>query len=271
MIKIKEDSLRLFLENVRDKYGDDFVNYSYATLKRRIAIHCIKLNIDTFYLYTQYVLSSKEIFDEMFSHFSINVTEFFREPEQLKIFKEQVIPYLKTFPYVKIWCAGCSTGESPYSLAILLDEANILNKCQIYATDFNNRVLYHAKKGLYDIVNFNEISQQYLESGGVENLQNYFVKKGKFFQIKKRLKEKILFYNHNLVTDGSINNFQLVICKNVVIYFNKDLKDTILKKFDDVIVPNGFLILGDSEFLPSKFEKKMKLYIKKSKVYQKKC
>lgn len=270
-MKIKDESLKEFLQNVKNRFGDDFTNYNYITLKRRIEIHSIKLNVDTFYLYTQYVLNSQEIFDEMFTHFSINVTEFFRESKQLQIFKNEVIPYLKTFPYLKIWSAGCSTGQEAYSLSILLEEAGLLDKCQIYATDFNNIVLDQAKNGLFDIGNFDTISEQYKISGGEKNLENYFIKKGKFYQIKKRLKEKILFFNHNLVTDGVMNNFQLIICKNVVIYFNKDLKETVLKKFDESLKCNGFVILGNSEYLPEEFEKKFKLYSNNSKVYQKKC
>jgi chemotaxis protein methyltransferase CheR len=207
----------------------------------------------------------------MFSHFSINVTEFFREPKQMKIFKDEIVPYLKTFPYLKIWCAGCSIGMESYSLSILLEECGITNKYQIYATDFNNKVLEHAKTGLYDIPNFEEASTTYKMSGGEYNLIDYFIKKGKFYQIKKRLKEKILYFNHNLVTDSIINNFQLIICKNVVIYFNKDLKDTILKNFNESLVPHGFMVLGNSEFLPTEFTNSMKLYNEKSKVYQKRC
>ena len=270
-MKVKEKALETFLKDVKSKYGHDFENYNYSTIIRRIEVHCIKLNINNFYLYTQNVLNSKEIFDEMFSHFSINVTEFFREPKQLNIFVEEIIPYLKTYPYLKIWCAGCSTGMEPYSLSILLEEHGLVNKCQIYATDFNNKVLEQAKIGLYDIPKFDEVSKNYKLSGGKYELIDYFIKKGKYYQIKKRLKEKILFFNHNLVTDSIINNFQLIICKNVVIYFNEDLKDTILKKFEDSLVSHGFMILGQSEFLSRKLMNNMKLYNKNSKVYQKKC
>jgi len=270
-MKITDELLKEFLEEVKKKYGDDFVNYHYSTIRRRIKTHCIKLNINNFYLYTQYILGDKDMFDEMFEHFSINITEFFREPEQLKIFQNQIILYLKTFPYLKIWCAGCSTGEEAYTLSILLEEAGLLDKCQIYATDFNNKVLARAKEGLYDIPNFDELSQRYNNSGGCLDVNNYFIRKGKYYQIKKRLKEKILFFNHNLVTDGLINNFQLIVCKNVVIYFNKDLKETILKLFEESLVCNGFLNLGNSEYLPSTLDDKFKLYIKNSKVYQKRC
>jgi len=268
-MKIADPKLIEFLNNVKSQYGDDFTNYNYNTLKRRIAIHAIKLNVDTFYLYTQFILNDKEIFNEMFSHFSINVTEFFREPEQMKIFKDVVLSYLETFPYLKIWCAGCSTGEEAYSLSILLLEFGLLHKCQIYATDFNNKVLQQAKNGLYDIEKFDKASLNYKKSGGENEFSDYFVKKGKFYQIKKKLQEKILFFNHNLVTDSIINNFQLIICKNVVIYFNRDLKDTILNKFDNSLVSNGFLILGSCEFLPNQFERTFKIYSKNSKVYQK--
>jgi len=270
-MKIKDESLKVFLIDIKNTYGDDFVGYNYETLKRRIEVHAIKANIKDFYLYTQYILNSKEIFDEMFSHFSINVTEFFREPKQLKTFKNEVIPYLKTFPYLKIWCAGCSSGQEAYSLSIILEEEGMLDKCQIYATDFNNKVLEQAKNGLYDIPDFEQSSTQYKESGGREKLENYFIKKGKFYQVKKRLKEKILFFNHNLVTDGVMNNFQLIICKNVVIYFNKNLKNVVLDKFNESLLYNGFMILGNSEYLPNEFENKFKLYSKSSKVYQKKC
>jgi len=270
-MKIDEDLLILFLKSIKEKYGDDFLNYNFSMLKRRIRIHSIKLYIDNFNRYTQSVLNSSEIFDEMFTHFSINITEFFREPEQLKNFTEHIIPYLKTFPYLKIWCAGCSTGESPYTLSILLEEVGLLDKCQIYATDFNNQVLSRAKNGLYDIENLTEVSQRYISSGGKKKFEKYFIKKGKYYQIKKRIKEKILFFNHNLVTDGLINTFQLIICKNVVIYFNQELKNITINKFKQSLVYNGFLILGNSEYLPQSLEKDFKLYIKKSKVYQKKC
>jgi len=270
-MKIDDNLLTLFLRNVKEKYGDDFLNYNCRMLKRRILIHSIKLHINSFDKYTQAVLDSMDIFDEMFSYFSINITEFFREPEQLKIFKEHIIPYLETFPYLKIWCAGCSTGESPYSLSILLEEVGLLDKCQIYATDFNNQVLSRAKNGLYDIENLEEVSKRYISSGGEKEFEKYFIKKGKYYQIKKRIKEKILFFNHNLVTDGLINTFQLIICKNVMIYFDQDLKKLTIDKFQQSLVHNGFLILGNSEYLPQSLEKDFKLYIKKSKVYQKKC
>jgi len=268
---IEEQELIKFLKSVYNTYGHDFVHYNHNTLKRRIENHCIKLMIKDFTQYCKLILSNKNYFDEMFNYFSINVTEFFREPLQLKLFREKVIPYLNTFAHIKIWCAGCSSGESPYSLSMILDEAGVLEKCQIYATDFNNRVLAHAKDGLFDIENFEQSYTNYELSGGTKSFKEYFIKQGKYYKIKKYLKEHILFFNHNLATDGVMNEFQLIICKNVIIYFDQNLKETVIDLFDHSLECNGFLILGKSEYLPKKFQDRFKLYIPKSKVYHKKC
>ncbi|MEA3354807.1 MAG: protein-glutamate O-methyltransferase CheR [Campylobacterota bacterium] len=270
-MNIKDDYLTKFLNDVYNKYGDDFVNYNYSTIKRRIETHCIKLFIDDFDEYTQLILSNDDKFNEMFLHLSINVTEFFREPEQLKLFRDKVVPYLNSYTHLKIWYAGSSSGEDPYSLAIILHEAGILNKCQIYATDFNNRVLSYAKEGLYEIKDFKNSYENYEKSGGTNAFKEYFIKKGRFHKIRSFLKEKILFFNHNLATDGVVNEFQLIICKNVLIYFDDKLKQRVFKLFDDSLDCNGFLILGGSEYLLEKYNDRYKLYIPKSKVFHKKC
>ncbi|MEA3315510.1 MAG: CheR family methyltransferase [Campylobacterota bacterium] len=267
------DSIELikFLKKAYDKYEDDFIHYNYKVLKRRIESHCIALNIDDFIEYSTMVLKDKNRYDEMFRYFSINVTEFFREPKELKIFREKVIPYLKTFNHIKIWCAGCSSGESPYSLSIILDEEGLLQKSQIYATDFNNRILVKAKEGLFDIKDFEQSSSNYKKSGGKKDFEDYFLKNGKYKKVKKYLKEHILFFNHNLATDGIMNEFQLIICKNVIIYFNDILKDKVINLFNNSLECNGFLILGNSEYLPIQFQDKFNHYIPKSKVYHKIC
>ena len=280
MIIIEENKLVEFLKTIYFRYGHDFIHYNHSTLKRRIEVHCIKLSIENFDEYCKFILSHKNNFDDMFNHFSINVTEFFREPEQLKLFRERVIPYLDSFAHIKVWCAGCSSGESPYSMAIMLHEAGVLDKSQIYATDFNNRVLAHAKDGLFEIKEFKQSYLNYEKSGGTKAFKEYFIKKGKYYKIKNFLKEKTLFFNHNLATDGVMNQFQLIVCKNVIIYFDDELKRRVINLFDSSLDCSGFLILGKSEYLPSEFveqtlnnhfKNKFELYIPKSKVYHKKC
>lgn len=268
---IEEEKLNKFLIDVYHKYEHDFINYNHSTLKRRITTHSIKLKIENFEQYCNLVLNNQNNFDEMFYYFSINVTEFFREPKQLKIFREKVVPYLKSFRHIKIWCAGCSSGESPYSLAMLLEEEGILAKSQLYATDFNNRVLAHAKEGLFEIGDFELSSQNYKKSGGTKEFAQYFIKQGKYYKAKNYLKENILFFNHNLATDGVMNQFQLIVCKNVLIYFDSKLKSRVINLFDDSLECNGFLILGNSEYLPKEFSNRFISYIPKSKVFHKKC
>ena len=267
---ISDLQLDLFLKDIYNLYGDDFIHYNYSTLKRRINVHAIKLHIDNFDDYIKSILYDKHLYKDMFYHFSINVTEFFREPEQLKILRDTVLPYLNSYNHIKIWCAGCSSGESPYSLAMILDEENMLHKTQIYATDFNNRILAHAKDGLFDIENFKQSYTNYELSGGKKQFKEYFIKKGKFYQIKHYLKDHILFCNHNLATDSVINEFQLIICKNVIIYFDEILKNRVIKLFNDSLEANGFLILGESEYLPQEFENNLVKYIPHSQIYHKK-
>ncbi len=258
-----------FLMEVESLYGYNFVSYNHNTLKRRISSHAIKLRVSSFEEYSRLVLSNKKYFKGMFGYFSINVTEFFREPKQLKIFRENMLEYLKTYSHIKIWYAGCSTGETVYSLAMLLDEMGLLNRVQIYATDFNNKVLVKAKEGLYELNDFGQIKDNYELSGGRYSFDKYFIKQGKYLQIKSYLKNHILFFNHNLTTDGIINEFNLVICKNVFIYFNTDLKQKVLNLFLDSLKTKGFLILGENEYLNKGFEKTLKNYIPNSKIYQK--
>ncbi len=268
---IDDDKLISFLKSVYTIYEYDFVHYNRNTVKRRIENHSIKLMIEEFENYAKLILSEKKYFDEMFSYLSINITEFFREPKQLKIFREKVIPYLNSYTHINIWCAGCSSGESPYTLAMILHEEGVLEKSQIYATDFNNRVLTKAKDGLFDIENIELSCTNYNISAGSDEFKDYFVKQGKYFKIKKFLKKHILFFNHNLVTDSAMNKFQLIICKNVVIYFDEQLKEHVINLFDESLECNCFLILGNSEYLPEKFKKHYKLYSPHSKVYHKIC
>ncbi len=267
---INDDDLVEFLKSIYNIYGHDFIHYNQKTVKRRIENHCIYLNIDKFDKYCKIVLNNKDHFDKMFKYLSINVTEFFREAEHLKLFREKVVPYLNSFSHIKIWCAGCSSGESPYSMSIILEEEGILDKCQIYATDFNNRILSYAKNGLFEIDDLEQTELNYQKSGGTKKFQNYFLKKGKYFKIKKRLKKHILFFNHNLAIDGVMNEFQLIVCKNVIIYFDDKLKERVFNLFYDSLEYNGFLILGKNENLSKKFDDKFQLYIPQSKVYHKK-
>jgi len=269
LIIIEENKLVEFLKTIYFRYGHDFIHYNHSTLKRRIEVHCIKLSIENFDEYCKFILSHKNNFDDMFNHFSINVTEFFREPEQLKLFKQKVIPYLNSFSHIKIICAGCSSGESPYSLSIILDEAGVLNKCQIYATDFNNTVLQQAKNGIFPKDSFIQFKKDYIQSGGKEDFYKWFEINDDYVEIDSLIKNKVHFFQHNLVTDGIINEFHIVFCRNVLIYFDKKLQEKVFKLIYDSLIRNCFLILGKSETvnIEDGFKKSEKYF--HNKIFQK--
>jgi len=178
------------------------------------------------------------------------------------------MPYIESHPSIRVWSAGCSRGDEAYSLAITLDEMGLLDKSIIYATDFNPRVLNEAKNALFSLDEFNEFKTNYQNSGGKLKFERYFTITDDFIQIKEKIRKKVLFFQHNLVTDGSINEFQFICCRNVLIYFDKILQKNVLKNIDTSLSKGGYLILGESETLPSKYEYS-KIGIHKNKMYQK--
>ena len=270
-IKIEDEELNRFLKAIFEKYGYDFTNYSKGTIKRRIQASALSISINNFEEFSNIILNGKENFKYLFENISINVTEFFREPKELKRLKETVLPYLNSYSHIKIWCAGCSSGESPYSMAIILHEAGMLEKSQIYATDFNNRVLQEAKNGLFSFDNLSLYIDNYKKSGGTGLFSDYFTKNNKYLKIKDYIRQKIVYFNHNLITDNVMNEFQLIVCKNVMIYFDKQLKQRVLQLFDDSLCCNGFLVIGKSEFLNQSWEKRFKSYKQNSRIFQKVC
>lgn len=269
MITIKDEELDSFLQEVLKVYGHDFRQYLRSTLRRRIHLHSIFIKANSFHTYSQKVLSSKETFAGMFKYLSINVTEFFRGPSELKFLRQKVLPYLSSYSHIKIWEAGCSSAMTTYSLAIILEEMGLLKKSQIYATDFNNRVLDQAKEGFYDIKHLNVARKNYTLSGGEDSFDTYIEKTKGGFKMKESIKEKTLFFNHNLVLDKSMNEFQLILCKNVLIYFNEQLKNSVIELFDNSLCVNGFLAVGKNEYLSTKSLKNYREYEHNKRVFQK--
>lgn len=250
-IELPDSEIVEFLADLHKQYGYDYRNYSIESIKRRLH----KAMTDRgFYLFPQFaaqVLHDAELFEELFLEFSINVTHFFRNPEVFSVIREEIFPYLDTYPHIKIWCAGCSTGEEPYSLAILLQEAGLFKKTQIYATDLNPYVLLEAKNGLFSSNNLGVDQENYQKSGGKSHIHDYFEVDGNVLKIDETLKTKILFFQHSLVNSGILNEFQMILCRNVLIYFNAALQLETLRLFQDSLDRNGFLVLGESETIPA--------------------
>jgi len=236
-----------FLENIYQHYGYDYRHYNKKHIIRRIKYSLNRLGIKDFNEFANIILKNRDIFKELFLDISVNITTLFRNPLTYKVLKDNVLDKLKDRDSIKIWCAGCSSGEEPYSISIILKEMGILKKSLIYATDLNSVVLQKAKNGLYSKDNYKLFQQHYDETGFKNSLMKYFDNYGDFFAVKDELKEKILFFRHNLVTDGSLNEFQIIFCRNVIIYFDTTLKARVFNLFDNSLEENGFLILGESE------------------------
>ena len=231
--------IKLLLEAIFLRYGYDFRNYSKAHIKRRILHRLNVSHIKTVSELQFKILRDRDIFRELLDDLSINVTEMYRDPEFYKSLRTTVIPKLKTYAYFKIWHAGCSTGEEVYSLAILLKEEGLLERCQIYATDFNNKVLEIAREGIFKKSDIEQYNQNYRLSGGMYSLSDYYQSMYGSVKFQKELAEKIVFADHNLVTDSVFADVNLILCRNVMIYFEKNLQNQVLKLFCESLVPSG--------------------------------
>jgi len=239
----------LLLEAIFRRYGYDFRNYARASMERRIRHGMQRLGCQQVSELIRRILYEPAFFQELIDSFSITVTEMFRDPEVYVFLRTQVVPYLATYPFIKVWHAGCATGEEVYSLAIVLAEEGILERSTIYATDFNETALQTAREGIYPIDRLKGYSDNYHKSGGQQSLVNYFHAEYDSVIMAKALKKNITFARHNLASDQVFGEMNLIICRNVMIYFNRTLQERVLTLFDDSLVGNGFLLLGSKESL----------------------
>lgn len=261
----------IFLEAIFQKYGYDFRNYAKASIKRRIQNLQKKFAIRKISDMIPRMHQDRSFSNSILAEFSITVTEMFRDPEFYRSIRENIVPYLDTYPFIKIWHAGCATGEEAYSLAIILKEENLYHKTTIFATDFNNVALRKARNGIYSLDEIKEFTQSYQKAGGKRSFSDYYHAKYKSAIIDNSLKKNITFANHNLVTDSDFGEMHLILCRNVLIYFNKILRDRVLNLFDSSLIHKGFLAIGSKESLNfSSIEKKFNPVDKKNKIYRKK-
>lgn len=267
---IQDIELNLLLQAIYMKYGYDFRNYSKAHLKRRVHQRLKLSGLETISEMQKLILWDTDFYNIFLKDLSINVTEMFRDPDFYAAFREKVIPDLRTYAHIKVWHAGCSTGEEVYSLAILLKEENLLDKTQIYATDFNKNVLEIAKQGIYSKKEIDLFAQNYKQAGGIHELSNYYTSKYGSVLLDKSLSKNIVFADHNLVTDGVFAEVNLVFCRNVLIYFDKKLQNKVLQLFSESLTKRGVLCLGTKENLRfTDYENQFSVIDKKMKIYKK--
>ncbi|SEK70365.1 CheR family methyltransferase [Parapedobacter koreensis] len=266
---ISFENLEELIELINHVHGFDLRGYTRASLKRRVA-HIMELYRLDFNNLKDNLVNTSGFFNRFLTEVTVNVTELFRDPAFYAALREEVFPYLATFPHIKLWSAGCSSGEEAYSLAILLKKQGLYERSFIYGTDINSKVLERAKQGIIDLRKMKEYSDNYLQTESGESLSEYYTVRYDAAIMHHELRKNILFSIHNLVSDGVFNEFQLITCRNVLIYFDLTLQQRVLKLLYESLAMFGFLCLGTKESLRSEqLKHKFRLINKKQNIYQK--
>ncbi|TDQ09626.1 CheR family methyltransferase [Pedobacter metabolipauper] len=244
---ISDEQVEILLSDLLEQYGYDFTGYSRASLKRRITRLYSLDKALSFAEFRYKVNNDSAYFKRFVEQITVNVTEMFRDPQFFKTLRDEILPKLGTYPLIRIWIAGCSTGEEAYSISIILKELNLLHKSLIYATDLNPAVLEKAGLSMFAMSQMKQYSENYILSGGIKDFSSYYTANYSLAKFDSELKSKIIFSTHNLVSDHSFNEFQLILCRNVLIYFDRELQHQVLDLFDESLEDLGYLALGTKE------------------------
>lgn len=243
------ENVDALLDQVYQRYGYDFRDYSRASLLRRIRNILDLQRLSAVSQLQERILVDTTCFDAFVAALKVNVSSLFRDPGFFRVVRDEVIPFLQTYPFIRIWCVGCARGEEVYSMAILLEEAGVYRRCRIYATDVNAQVLQRAKDGIFPLATTQEGSKNYFEVGGTRSLSEYYTASYDNAVFHPSLKTNLIFALHNLVTDAAFNEFQLVLCRNVLIYFNRTLQERVHRLLYESLCRLGVLGLGAKELL----------------------
>jgi chemotaxis protein methyltransferase CheR len=246
---VEEIELQLLLEGVYRHYGFDFRNYAMSSLRRRVSNFMRGEKLETISLLQDRILHEPEWLERFLYSLSVNVSAMFRDPQFYRTFRQEVVPFLRTYPFIRIWLAGVSMGEEVYSLAILLKEEGILDRCRIYATDINDAVLKKAKEGIYPLDLMQTYTNNYIKAGGTAQFSDYYTAAYERVILKSSLRDNVVFAQHNLATDSSFNEFHVILCRNVMIYFNSELQSHVYHLLHESLVMFGIIGLGAKETL----------------------
>src|SRR5579871_1111253 len=241
--------IQLLLEAIYQRYGYDFRGYAPASLKRRVLGMLPTEGVDTISSLTAKLLHDPNSMKLFLVALTVNVTSMFRDPEFFVTFRHKVVPMLRTYPFLRIWHAGCSTGEEVYSMAILLQEEGLYDRCRIYATDMDEVVSKQAREGIFALPALDAYAENYQKAGGLKQLSDYYTSAYGSGIFRASLKDNIVFSQHNLVMDGSFNEFHVIMCRNVMIYFSRTLQQHVHKLLYQSLIRFGVLGLGSKESL----------------------
>ncbi len=263
--------ISLLLDAIYRKYGYDFRDYSTASIKRRILRRLSMSGLKSISELQHKIIYDESFFTSLLHDLSVNFTEMFRDPSFYHVLRKKIIPELNDLPFLKIWHAGCATGEEVYSVAIVLKEEGLYNRTQIYATDFNEKVIQKAKEGIYDIERLKMYTHNYQKAGGLASFADYYTARYEYVLMKKSLKKNITFSDHNLVTDGVFGEMNMILCRNVLIYFSRELQNRVFMLFKESLSNGGFLCVGTKESIRfSDISDDFEDVSKKEKIYRKK-
>lgn len=266
----EELELRLLLEAVFQFYGFDFREYALSSLRRRVRHLMRDEGLSTISALQDRILHDPNALPRLVNGLSVSVTSMYRDPGFFRAFRQQVVPLLRTYPVVRIWHAGCSTGEEVYAMAVLLEEEGLYDRCQIYATDMNEGAMQKAARGTFPLATMREHTSRYLAAGGRRSFSEYYSMRDRSAVFHSRLRRNVVFAQHNLVTDGSFNEFNAILCRNVLIYFSRPLQERVHRLLYESLGRLGFLGLGSKEtvqFTP--FERRYQTVDAVHKLYRK--
>jgi len=247
--ELERIEIELLLEAVFRHYGFDFRSYAYASIRRRLWKRTEAEGLSTISELQARVLHDPAAMERLLLDLSVSVTAMFRDPGFYRVFREEVVPLLRTYPFIRVWHAGCSTGEEVYSTAIVLEEEGLLERTRIYATDINAAVLQQARAGIFPLNRMQEYTENYIRAGGKRSFSEYYTAKYDGALFSPSLTRNTVFSQHNLVTDRSFSEFTVIFCRNVLIYFDRDLQNRVHTLFYDSLVTLGILALGSKESL----------------------
>ncbi len=267
--KVEDIEIRLLLEALYHRYHYDFRNYAMSSIRRRLRQAKENLGFATISAMQESVLHDPDMLPKMLRYLTVQVSEMFRDPSYFRAIRENVVPHLRTYPSLKIWIAGCSTGEELYSFVILFREEGLEERTLFYATDINPEALAQAEAGIYDVERLRLFTENHRKAGGKTSLSDYYHSSYNRCVLDKSLRRNVVFSDHSLVTDQVFGEMHLVSCRNVMIYFDRDLQDRAVGLFKDALPRNGFLGLGAKESLRfSEHADGFREFVREEKIYQ---
>jgi chemotaxis protein methyltransferase CheR len=246
-LELEQLEVELLLEGIYRRYGYDFRHYAPASLKRRLRRRMDGEQVDTLSALQERVLHDPLVMERLLLDLSINVTAMFRDPTFFRAFRGLVVPLLRTYPFSRLWVAGCSTGEEVYSFAIVLAEEGLSERVRIYATDINQNVIDIARRGVFPLDKMQEYTQNYIRGGGTRSFSEYYVARYDGARFSRSLVDGVVFAQHNLASDAAFNEFHVIACRNVMIYFDRPLQEHVHTLFYESLATFGVLALGQKE------------------------